>query len=439
MSRTARLARVWRRRTTRWSQTSDAAFHDGLFAAAPDPCLDFSYVGYATVRRIADLVHPALDGARRVVDFGCGLGEVTCELARRNPTIEFIGLDHSQSGTAKGRDLAARLGLRNVTFEQQSANAGLARPADVGLFLDSFHHLENPREVVERLLPAVPRLVLIEPHGDWKGSWDRRLNLDWLPIELDKLRSRLESSLGLPTTISHEKQNSPTLHGAAVENRYSIAEMVELLAGYRVRVQGTVSGFDVYPPRAHLDTPARHLFNRVLYDLLAHADAEIERHSLGAAAKHWVIVAERSAEGPDPVPPLLPPEPPGGIEPPPAVQGPLDFCYDAYVGPRVLRPNQISHVRLTVTNLSWRPIPSGPAFAVSYHWRRRNGTTVVGDGLRTRFPRPLPPGEAAVVEAVIQAPSARGLYVLAFDVVEEGQAWASDWGVPCSAIKIGIV
>jgi SAM-dependent methyltransferase len=433
-----RLARTVRRRLSDWSQTSDAAFHDDLFSAAPEPRLDFSYVGYATVRRIADLVEPELVKARRVVDIGCGLGEVTCELARRNPEIHFVGLDHSQSGIEKGRRLASRLGLANITFERQRADAEAVGPADVGLFLDSFHHLENPRETVQRLWPHVPRIVLVEPHGDWAGRWDRRLNVDWLPVELDKLRIRLEACLGRTAPASTEASAGDP-HGAAVENRYSLSEMTRLLGGYHLRVRGTVSGFDVYPPTPHLDTSSRRLFNRILYDLLAHADAEIEAASLAAAAKHWVIVADRGPETDfiDAIPDA--PIPPIEIETAPATQGPLDFEYGGYVGPRFLRAGEAYRVRLVVTNRSWRPIESGPAFALSYHWRRRDGTTLVADGLRTRFPRTLAPGESASIEASIQAPPVRGFPVLAFDVVEEGHAWASDWGVPCLTVAMGVL
>ncbi len=439
MNAVTRLARALRRGLSRWSQASDAAFHDDLFSGAPEPRLDFSYVGYATVRRIADLVEPELANARHVVDFGCGLGEVTCELARRNPGIRFVGLDHSQSGIEKARRLADRLGLVNVDFERQRADAEDGRPADVGLFLDSFHHLENPRETVERLRPHVPRLVLVEPHGDWAGRWDRRLNVDWLPVELDKLRVRLEASLGQLAPPGPAQASASDPHGAAVENRYSLSEMGQLLGGYHLRVRGTVSGFDVYPPMPHLDTPTRRVFNRVLCDLLAHADAEIEGASLAPAAKHWLIVADRSSGSQAAARVAERPLPPAGADVAPTTAGPLDFEFGGYVGPRILRSGEIYHVRLVVTNRSWRPIESGPAFAVSYHWRRRDGTTIVADGLRTRLPRTLAPGETAAIEARIQAPPLRGFHILAFDVVEEGRAWASDWGWPCFTLAMGVL
>ena len=32
---------------------------------------------------------------RTLVDLGCGPGEITCELARRHPSVAFTGFDHS--------------------------------------------------------------------------------------------------------------------------------------------------------------------------------------------------------------------------------------------------------------------------------------------------------------------------------------------------------
>lgn len=427
--------RAWRRRAASWSQQGDAAFHDELFGGAQAAVLDFSYVGYATVRRFADLVEPELVGARHVVDFGAGVGEITCELARRLPELRFLGLDHSSAGITRANDLAKRLGLANVTFESLRVDRDEIPPADVGLFLDSFHHMPEPSEVVARLSAHIPRLVLIEPHGDWKGSWDQSVNLDWLPLELEKLRLRLDSDLGVvsgenPGGLAHPAHDRT---GEAVEHRYSLEELFDLLHPYDLTVHGTVSGLGRYPPRPRLDTPSRRLLNKTLYDLLMYADSELANRRVDVAAKHWVIVARR-ADQTRALPPPMPVLP--NREPKPSLSGPFDVRCSSYDGPRWMRRGQTHRVRLSVTNNSYRTLPAGSSFGLSYHWRRLDGSASLFDGVRTRFPCGLSPGATVRAEMAVEAPERRGLHVLALDVVEEGESWASDWGVPPLDVKI---
>jgi hypothetical protein len=91
-----------------------------------------------------------------------------------------------------------------------------------------------------------------------------------------------------------------------------------------------------------------------------------------------------------------------------------------------LRAGQRAKVRVEVRNgadLTWLP-----TFRLSYHWRLVDGSMVVFDGLRTELPRPLPPGETAMVSVLVQAPDRAGRYEVEFDVVEEGVAWFSTAG-----------
>src|SRR4029450_8156091 len=105
-----------RRRTAGWSVRDDRAFHDSLFGAAShDPC-DRSFPGYVTIRGLADAAWERLGDARRVLDLGCGPGEITCELARRHPGVEFTGVDHSDVAVDRAARHAERFGLANVRF-----------------------------------------------------------------------------------------------------------------------------------------------------------------------------------------------------------------------------------------------------------------------------------------------------------------------------------
>lgn len=74
-------------------------------------------------------------------------------------------------------------------------------------------------------------------------------------------------------------------------------------------------------------------------------------------------------------------------------------------------------------SLAWR---SGGGFALSYHWRRPDGTVLVWDGERTELPRDVPPSGSVSVEAVVVAPAATGRLLLEWDLVHEGVTWFSE-------------
>ena len=163
----------------RWSSAADREFHDALFTEQRYDPFTFAYPGYVTIRRFADLAAERLDGVRRAVDFGCGPGEITCELARRKPEITFVGVDHSGAAIARAREHAAALKLSNVTFEAADISSYTPQPAaDIVLMFDSFHHLLDPGAFVRTWGRSTPRFFLIEPGGDWLGGWERTLDLD---------------------------------------------------------------------------------------------------------------------------------------------------------------------------------------------------------------------------------------------------------------------
>ena len=67
---------------------------------------------------------------------------------------------------------------------------------------------------------------------------------------------------------------------------------------------------------------------------------------------------------------------------------------------------------------------------LSYHWADAQGRTVVWDGVRTKLPGPVAPGQSVTVNATVRFPSAGGQYVLRWDLVEEGVSWFSVKGAP---------
>jgi hypothetical protein len=67
-----------------------------------------------------------------------------------------------------------------------------------------------------------------------------------------------------------------------------------------------------------------------------------------------------------------------------------------------------------------------PQIRVAYHWRHADGELLTYEGLRSPFPVPLGPGEAAVVPVWLDAPADPGTYLLDIDLVHEHVRWFDD-------------
>jgi trans-aconitate 2-methyltransferase len=93
------------------------------------------------------------DGARRIVDVGCGPGNSTELLLARYPEAEIVGLDNSPAMLAE-----ARRRLPSVRFEPANADVWLPN-ADVDLVFANAIYQWVPRhlEQLRRVLAALPR------------------------------------------------------------------------------------------------------------------------------------------------------------------------------------------------------------------------------------------------------------------------------------------
>jgi SAM-dependent methyltransferase len=415
----------WHRAT--WSSSADQQFHDHAFAGPEHFPFTFAYPGYVTIRRFADLAEPHIQDGGHVLDIGCGPGEITCELASRRRDARFTGIDHSVTAIERARRNAARLGLENVAFYREAAESYAPdRRPDVVMMFDSFHHVSEPGPFVRALARLTNTVFLIEPAGNALGQWDPHLDVDWIPLELDKIRRRVEHELAtMRVPAIHGDQAPDGWAGAAVERRYPISEYERLFTGFGLSVQGTLAGFEQYPPEAFAEGALKEHFGRFVYETLVFIETQYIHAKRDLHAKHWAILARKGV--PSEVPPF--PEPASLPAPAPAVTGGWDIEYLEYDGPREGRAGQRLRGIVRVRNRSWRAWSStGPSpIHASYHWAS-GGVVAIRDGLRSGLGGELHEAELRAIGMDIELPPRAGSWELQIDFVEEHVTWFSEQG-----------
>lgn len=412
-----------------WSAEKDREYHDDAFGSSVQQPFRSSYTGYITIRRFADLVSPYIQDSQRVLDVGCGTGEITCELARRFPHISFIGVDHSSAGIDKAKKHAAFLCLDNLSFRVAKAETYVPlKTVDAVMMFDAFHHLEKPKSFIRRMGKFTSLFLLIEPKGDWKGSWDKTLDLDWMILELDKIQKRLafvmdenELPVGIPSAGNSK--------GAAVENRYSLQDFKHIFKGYGLKLRGTTSGLDEYPPGFGNKGSFRELFGEWAYQIYRDMDDYLYQKSLDLWAKHWVICAQKGTEHKLRKPSSKPETKKIAL---PKIQAPYQVKYIAHSRvEKAVSASNLFQLQVTLQNtgfLNWSSRDTKRPVFISYHWQDRSGKTLIHDGKRTAFTSDVRSGEKTTVSVSIKPPDSSGRYILAVDLVCEGVNWFSQTG-----------
>lgn len=453
-----RLLRRLRQARHGWSPARDRAFHDDLFRTQDFNPFTPSYPGYITIRRFTDQAEAELRDARRVLDLGCGPGEITCELARRCPDITMVGVDHSEAAIGRARAHAAALQLGNVNFI--CADVERFEPdgrVDLVAMFDAFHHLVDPAGFVNRVAGHTDRFLLIEPRGNWHGGWQKDLQFDWLVGEMEKLRHRLSTltreppaatqsgpiggavtadpptlgaglGAGFPEALSQVSSGGVAQHaGEPVEQRYTIDELEGFFSGFGLRVHGTVAGIESYPPDPYRTSPWRDRLGTLTYELFAEIDRTLRERDLDLLAKHWVIVAERGLTHARRGPPA-----PNADAPGERLAGAFDVQYADAKGPMKMIAGERYSVAVTVHNRGWRTWSSAAAHPImlSYHWLDANSEMAILDGRRTPLAGRIEAGDIRRSALSVDAPANPGHYRLAIDLVEEGVCWFSEAGSP---------
>jgi cyclopropane fatty-acyl-phospholipid synthase-like methyltransferase len=135
-------------------------------------------------RLAADL---AARGPARVVDYGCGWGELLLRVLAAAPGANGVGIDTDGPDIARGRENAAKRGLAGrVTFIEGPA-AEHASPADVIISCGAYHAFGTIPEALRALRPLVkPAGRLLFGAEIWdRTPTDEQLASMWPGITVD--------------------------------------------------------------------------------------------------------------------------------------------------------------------------------------------------------------------------------------------------------------
>lgn len=88
---------------------------------------------------------------------------------------------------------------------------------------------------------------------------------------------------------------------------------------------------------------------------------------------------------------------------------------------------------------AWETSGDAPVY-LFYHWLSPDGVTaLVSEGIHTRIPHPVAPGEMITMQARVLAPAQPGQYLLAWDMLREGLFWFSVLGNPTYNVPVTIL
>jgi len=165
----------------------------------------------------ARLVHEAIPGDARIVDIGCGTGQMCLYLARAERVV--IGADVTRAALLLGAAAAQRFRLARVQFvETDLRQPGLkAGSFDVVYSSGVLHHTSNPRRSFARLAQ------LARPGGTIVvGVYNAFARV---PLQLRRLVARLSGFRFIPfDPVLRDRNNEPERRKAWLRDQYQHPE-----------------------------------------------------------------------------------------------------------------------------------------------------------------------------------------------------------------------
>lgn len=167
--------------------------------------------------RFAHLIDEAIPGDARIVEIGCGTGQMCLYLARADRVV--VGADLTRGSLRLGAAAARRFGLDRVQFvETDARRPGLKSGAfDVVYSAGVLHHTPDPRAAFARLVP------LARPGGTIVlGVYNAFARV---PLRLRRLVGRLTNFRLIPfDPVLRDRAHEPARRAAWLRDQYQHPE-----------------------------------------------------------------------------------------------------------------------------------------------------------------------------------------------------------------------
>ena len=163
--------------------------------------------------RFARLLDDAIPGDARVVEIGCGTGQMSLYLARADRLV--IGADLTRASLELGAEAAARFGVTRAAFVEMDLAQPALRPAafDIVYCSGVLHHTPDPRQSFRRIagLAKPGGMIVI-------GLYNAVARL---PLRLRRVIARLTRERWIPgDPVLRDREAEPARREAWLRDQY---------------------------------------------------------------------------------------------------------------------------------------------------------------------------------------------------------------------------